>query len=774
MSPMAWMLVLMLLPLAASASSALVLKPDCQARCGDLVVPYPFGIGAGCFRPGFEIACDRNTTPFLPDVTFKGHTPAEPVRVLNLNVTPRAQVRVMLPVAHECVDTARKVTARFDGKLTFNKWRVYRISNTANELFVLGCDTLIYAASRPRRSRFRHATSDPYSSGCVAYCNSAQDARDRRCNSIGCCHVNISRLLNNTKMWFEKWSRTRVDSTRPCDYAFIVEKNGYVFETAHLKRKPEPDPDKRWSMPLWLDWAIRNRSNSMWCPQAVKTREYACVSKHSDCANSTNGKGYICKCSNGYEGTPYLIDGCTASTCATSLIPDLTPVDINECKKPELYPCFGKCTNKDGSFECTCSKGHEGNASKKHGCVKSIKTGLIIGLSVSSGPTILILLLTTKIIIRKLKNQKEQKLRQKFFNQNRGQLLQKLVSHRSDIAERMIIPLRELEKATNKFHPTRKLGGGGHGTVYKGILSDLHVVAIKRSNIEVKSEINEFINEVSILSQINHRNIVKLFGCCLETEVPLLAYEFISNGTLCDYLHKKPLRSLPWQEILRIALEIGRALSYLHSGLSVPIIHRDIKSTNILLDDALTAKVCDFGASRYIPRDKTTITTVVQGMLGYLDPTYFYCGRLTEKSDVYSFGVILVELLTRKMPITRRSSSGDGLVAQFVELLAKGKLVDILDPQVMEEGGSQAEVVASLAMSCTKLRAEERPTMRSVEMTLEALQGPKERFRVQDGTYEGSYSAMRYTSPRRSTSLEKTSRQYSQEEEFVLSASYPR
>ncbi|XP_048540264.1 putative wall-associated receptor kinase-like 16 [Triticum urartu] len=448
--------------------------------------------------------------------------------------------------------------------------------------------------------------------------------------------------------------------------------------------------------------------------------------------------------------------------------------DIDECKKPELYPCFGKCTNKDGSFECTCSKGHEGNASKKHGCVMSINTGLIIGLSVSSGPTILILLVTTKIIIRKLKNQKEQKLRQKFFNQNRGQLLQKLVSHRSDIAERMIIPLRELEKATNKFHPTRKLGGGGHGTVYKGILSDLHVVAIKKSNIVVKSEINEFINEVSILSQINHRNIVKLLGCCLETEVPLLAYEFISNGTLCDYLHKKPLRSLPWQEILRIASEIGKALSYLHSGLSVPIIHRDIKSTNILLDDALTVKVCDFGASRYIPRDKATITIAVQGTLGYLDPTYFYCGRLTEKSDVYSFGVILIELLTRKMPIIHRSSSGDGLVAQFVELIAKGKLVDILDPQVMEEGGSQVDVVASLAMSCTKLRAEERPTMRSVEMTLEALQGPKERFRVQDATYERSYSATRYTSPRRRTSLEETSRQYSQEEEFVLSASYPR
>ncbi|KAF7063426.1 hypothetical protein CFC21_069943 [Triticum aestivum] len=426
-----------------------------------------------------------------------------------------------------------------------------------------------------------------------------------------------------------------------------------------------------------------------------------------------------------------------------------------------------------GSFDCTCSQGYQGNATHKNGCIPSINTGLIIGLSVSSGPTILILFLASKIIFRKLKHQKEQKLRQKFFNKNRGQLLQKLVSHRSDIAERMIIPLRELEKATNKFHPTRKLGGGGHGTVYKGILSDLHVVAIRKSNIVVKSEINEFINEVSILSQINHRNIVKLFGCCLETEVPLLAYEFISNGTLCDYLHKKPLRSIPWRDILRIATEIGKALSYLHSGISIPVIHRDIKSSNILLDDALTAKVSDFGASRYIPKDKTTITTVVQGTLGYLDPMYFYCGRLTEKSDVYSFGVILIELLTRKMPIIYRSSTGDGLVARFVELLAEGKLVEILDSRVIEDGGSQVEVVASLAMSCIKLRAEERPTMRSVEMTLEALQGPKEHFRVRGATYEGSYSTMRYTSPIR-TSLEETSRQYSQEEEFVLSASYPR
>jgi serine/threonine protein kinase len=297
------------------------------------------------------------------------------------------------------------------------------------------------------------------------------------------------------------------------------------------------------------------------------------------------------------------------------------------------------------------------------------------------------------LIIRKIKLHRAKQLKEKFFNQNRGQLLKKLVSHRTDIAERMIITLDELEKATNNFDQTRKIGRGGHGTVYKGILSDQHVVAIKKSNIVVKREIDEFINEVAILSQINHRNVVKLYGCCLETEVPLLAYEFISNGTLSDHLHTEAPRSLPWKDRLRIMSEISKAFAYLHSAISIPVIHRDIKPSNIL-DDALTAKVLDFGASRYIHMDQTERTTAVQGTMGYLDPMYYQTRQLTEISDAYSFGVLLVELLTRKRPSLWMSSEGNCLVVQFVEQLEKCNVAEILDPQVVEEGGSEVGEVA--------------------------------------------------------------------------------
>jgi serine/threonine protein kinase len=309
--------------------------------------------------------------------------------------------------------------------------------------------------------------------------------------------------------------------------------------------------------------------------------------------------------------------------------------------------------------------------------------------------------------------------------------------------------------------------------VYKGILSDLHVVAIKRSKIAVKREIDEFINEVAILSQINHRNVVKLFGCCLETEVPLLVYEFIPNGTLYDHLHVTGPRSLSWHDRLRIAIEMARAIAYLHSAVSVPIIHRDIKSTNVLLDDTLTSKVADFGASRHIPVDRTGITTKVQGTIGYLDPTYYYTRRLTEKSDVYSFGVILVELLTRKKPYSYMSSEDEGLVAHFATLLTKGRLTDIIDPQVTEEGGKEVEEVAALAATCIILSGEDRPTMRQVEMALESIQASGGHVAAIPKS-EQNIIGRNLPTTQGARNTQEVTRIYSLEEEFMLSSRYPR
>uniref|UniRef100_A0ACD5V156 Uncharacterized protein n=1 Tax=Avena sativa TaxID=4498 RepID=A0ACD5V156_AVESA len=721
--------------------------PNCPASCGNVSVPYPFGIGDGCYWPGFSLTCDRNRTRLLV-----GGGTLQVVEISLVNSTLRV------------VDSAGQVNLAFDGGEDGNgTWGgagagPYVVSERHNQFVVTGCNV--------QATLVGDGGGGNVISGCSSFCSindkwtgvvtssPAGNGGAAACSGIGCCETPIPIGRPSYGVQF-KWLDSSHEHDDKLPIAVRIAERGW-FDAALLGDSPGYSPSRRPAGPLVLEFAVDSKPvvlpgvATSGCPEDAARS--ACRSTHSSCHNITGNyrSGYVCRCQDGYQGNPYLAGGCQ---------------DVDECALPGM--CAGECTNTVGGYMCRCPRGTRGDPRIKNGCVKS-SLGISVGIGIGSAAGLLLLVLGAAFVTRQLKHQRRRMLRQKFFKQNRGNLLQQLVSQKADIAERMIISLVELEMATNGFDKAREIGKGGHGTVYKGIMSDLHVVAIKKSKVAIQREIDEFINEVAILSQINHRNVVKLFGCCLETEVPLLVYEFISNGTLYHHLHAEGPTSLPWEVRLRIAAETAGALAYLHSAVAFPIVHRDIKSQNILLDDTLTAKVSDFGASRGIPIDQTGVfATAIQGTLGYLDPIYCSTGRLNEKSDVYSFGVLLMELLTRKKPYLYRSSEEDNLITHFTAMLAKGSLVDVLDPQVVNEGSKDVEEVVVLAAACVRLQAEHRPTMRLVEMSLENIRASH----VKVVTLDMNAPSYVLTDSR---NIEEVSRQYSLEEEYLLSSRYPR
>ncbi|TYJ17000.1 hypothetical protein E1A91_A09G020300v1 [Gossypium mustelinum] len=409
------------------------------------------------------------------------------------------------------------------------------------------------------------------------------------------------------------------------------------------------------------------------------------------------------------------------------------------CKdgKCENYKyCNMLCLNTPSNYcwSDSCPPHYEYNSTGFR-CERKIKTqstrnlkSIIVGCSTSVGT--LFLLLATWSMYKALKRKQKIMLRQKYFKRNGGLLLQQhLSSNEGNVEKIKLFTSKEMEKATDYYNENRILGQGGQGTVYKGMLIDGSIVAIKKSKmVEGKKfdekKVEQFINEVIILSQINHRNVVKLLGCCLEAEVPLLVYEFIPNGTLYDLIHNQNEElSLTLEMRLRIAIEIANALFYLHSAASAPIYHRDIKSSNILLDGKYRAKVSDFGTSRSVALEQTHLTTRVQGTFGYMDPEYFRSSQFTEKSDVYSFGVVLIELLTGQKPISvEQSEPVRSLVSYFLDSMQENSLFNILDPVVVKDGPEQEIiVVALLAKRCLNLIGKKRPTMKQVAMELEFI-----------------------------------------------------
>ncbi|KAI3995948.1 hypothetical protein MKX01_004103 [Papaver californicum] len=328
----------------------------------------------------------------------------------------------------------------------------------------------------------------------------------------------------------------------------------------------------------------------------------------------------------------------------------------------------------------------------------------------------------------RIEKTKQMKLKHKHFTRNGGLLLNQKITSIEGGVERTakIFVAEELEKTTDNFNPSRIIGKGGYGTVYKGMLSNGEIVAIKKSTLVDENQVDQFINEVAILSQINHRHIVRMLGCCLETHVPLLVYEFVLNGTLSDHLHVREgdhESLLSWKDRVRIASEVAGALAYLHSDAFMPIFHRDIKSTNILLDEKYRAKVSDFGISRSATVDSTHLTTLVQGTFGYLDPEYFHSGQFTDKSDVYSFGIVLVEILTGETALSKiREEEEKSLALYFIKSLKENRLSVLLDTRVLNEGDTDdILLVGRLAKKCLKYVGKKRPTMKEVSLSLGGL-----------------------------------------------------
>ncbi|KAJ7548534.1 hypothetical protein O6H91_07G015500 [Diphasiastrum complanatum] len=293
-----------------------------------------------------------------------------------------------------------------------------------------------------------------------------------------------------------------------------------------------------------------------------------------------------------------------------------------------------------------------------------------------------------------------------------------------------LFSFKELKLATASFAESRLLGDGGFGTVYEGRLTDGRVVAVKKLNKCNKQGLQQFYNEVMILSQVKHNNLVQLLGCCLEGTELMLVYEFVANGTLADHIHGFKGKHLCWETRLTIAVETAQALAYLHCFVEPPILHRDVKSTNILLDENFKVKVADFGLSRLMPPDTNHISTAPQGTPGYLDPDYYESYQLTDKSDVYSYGVVLMELISAKRAVDMsRERKEINLASMAISRIQCGALEDLADPELEIE--SRPEVreevsrVAELAFRCLASQKDDRPSMREVAQELQSIRSSR-------------------------------------------------
>ncbi|RWW74051.1 hypothetical protein BHE74_00018013 [Ensete ventricosum] len=295
------------------------------------------------------------------------------------------------------------------------------------------------------------------------------------------------------------------------------------------------------------------------------------------------------------------------------------------------------------------------------------------------------------------------------------------------VFERRKFTYKELENMTNNF--SRVMGKGGFGMVYHGCLETGKQIAIKMRSLSSQQGMKEFLAEAQNLTKIYHRNLVSLVGYCIDKNCLALVYEYMQRGSLHENLQDKHGRAkaLNWGQRLRIALDAAQGLEYLHKGCRPPIIHRDIKTSNILLSEELEARIADFGLSKSFHTDDQThvSTKMVVGTPGYIDPEYHRTYQLTDKSDVYSFGIVLLELITGRPPIV--PGPGNIHIMQWIApSLSTGNIDDIVDENLQGKyDPTSAWKILELALRCTADKGSQRPTMFEVVMQLKSCLEPE-------------------------------------------------
>ncbi|KAG8057086.1 hypothetical protein GUJ93_ZPchr0002g24096 [Zizania palustris] len=617
-------------PAGAATADALAAgrRPGCPSKCGDVDVPFPFGIGHQCAlhtRYDFKIDClsahDGTSRPFFRGNEVTKISAEEGKAWMNMNISSY------------CYDSSSGTMKNRSASADFSD-SPYWISED-NKVVVIGCQT------------FAYMEINFVLTACTLTCNEDYIPTDGECSGSGCCQLDFPKgtWYYNTH-FSENYNTSKIWKSSPCSYVAVIETTAFSFKANYVNSTVFYDTYGG-ATPVVLDWIVTMET----CDTAKRnSTSYACISENSNCVAEPKG-GYRCKCSDGYQGNPYIQDGC-----------------------------------KGGSV------------------------GLVV----------LVISVTCACFIKE--RRKLQRIKQMYFQQHGGLLLFEEMKSQQGVAFK-IFSEKELQQATNKFDEKQVLGKGGNGIVYKGLLKGNIEVAVKRCITMDDQKKREFGKEMLILSQINHKNIVKLLGCCLEVEVPILVYEFIPNRTLFHLIHDNHGPCVSLHTRLRIAQESAEALAYLHSYASPPIFHGDVKSSNILLDANLSAKVSDFGASILAPTDEAQFVTLVQGTCGYLDPEYMQTCQLTDKSDVYSFGVVLLELLTCMHPINLAASEQEkSLTMRFITARNENKLEDIFDFQIKNNNNIKfLHDVADLAIQCLEMSGANRPSMKEVAEKLDTF-----------------------------------------------------